>query len=111
MISTNTTSPSSFAASQWAAVAPTFPAPTTVIFFRTPMSFYFLSQGRIQTIQQRQFLRDLLVRMLGFERPRVYKCAGESVKKQDLVWGLLATDYADYTDKKTRRQEQQAGAG
>src|SRR6266404_2046110 len=37
-ISTRTTSPSSFAASQCAAVAPTLPAPTTVIFFRAPMS-------------------------------------------------------------------------
>ena len=38
-ISTRTTSPSSLAASQCAAVAPTLPAPTTVIFFRAPISF------------------------------------------------------------------------
>ena len=41
-ISTSTTSPSSFDASQCAAVAPTLPAPTTVIFFRAPISLYFL---------------------------------------------------------------------
>src|SRR5262245_15253590 len=33
-ISTKTTSPSSWAAAQWAAVAPTLPAPTMVIFGR-----------------------------------------------------------------------------
>src|SRR5271168_4133719 len=42
MMSTSTTSASSFAAIQCAAVAPTFPAPTIVTFFR----IFLLQSGR-----------------------------------------------------------------
>ncbi|GAB6062453.1 hypothetical protein JCM30394_11820 [Deferrisoma palaeochoriense] len=41
-MSTSTTSPSSFAAAQWAAVAPTNPAPTTVILLRAMVFLPFV---------------------------------------------------------------------
>src|SRR5438093_1093760 len=44
MTSTSTTSPSSFSTAYWATVAPTFPAPTTVILGRAPI----LSPYRLQ---------------------------------------------------------------
>ena len=37
MTSTSTTSPSSFSTAYWATVAPTLPAPTTVILGRAPI--------------------------------------------------------------------------
>src|ERR687889_380221 len=46
IISTSTTSPSSLLASQCAAVAPTLPAPTTVILFRLPIALRVLSKCR-----------------------------------------------------------------
>jgi dsDNA-specific endonuclease/ATPase MutS2 len=46
------------------------------------MSFYSFREQEAKRFRKHGFLRDLLVRMLGFERPRVYKRAGESVKKR-----------------------------
>src|SRR2546429_9795991 len=44
--STSTTSPSSFSTAYWATLAPTLPAPTTVIFARAVIRFSSRLQGR-----------------------------------------------------------------
>src|SRR3989442_5166234 len=46
MTSTSTTSPSSFSTAYWATLAPTLPAPTTVIFARALMRISSRLQGR-----------------------------------------------------------------
>src|SRR5262244_1407591 len=46
MTSTSTTSPSSFSTAYWATLAPTLPAPTTVIFARAVIRFSSPLQGR-----------------------------------------------------------------
>src|SRR3954447_7368143 len=52
-ISTKTTSASSFEAIQWAAVAPTFPAPTTEIFLR--ISEWLLEEHYVELLHQCHF--------------------------------------------------------
>src|SRR2546428_10106623 len=69
--STSTTSPSSFSTAYWATLAPTLPAPTTVIFARAVIRFS-------SRLQDRHVLDDLAAELRALHFLGAFHEAGES---------------------------------
>src|SRR2546425_8097319 len=80
--STSTTSPSSFSTAYWATLAPTLPAPTTVIFARAVIRFSSRLQGR-------HVLDDLAAELRALHFLGAFHEAGEVVGDDPPLDGLL----------------------
>src|SRR2546427_5831005 len=80
--STSTTSPSSFSTAYWATLAPTLPAPTTVIFARAVIRFSSRLQGR-------HVLDDLAAELRALHFLGAFHEAGEHVRADHRLGELL----------------------
>src|SRR2546428_10698021 len=85
--STSTTSPSSFSTAYWATLAPTLPAPTTVIFARAVIRFSSRLQGR-------HVLDDLAAELRALHFLGAFHEAGEVVGDDLRLGGLLESGHA-----------------
>src|SRR5438876_2522620 len=84
--STSTTSPSSFSTTYWATLAPTLPAPTTVIFARAVSRFSSRLQGR-------HVLDDLAAELRALHFLGAFHEAGEVVGDDLRLDGLLESGH------------------
>src|SRR5436189_5055105 len=84
--STSTTSPSSFSTTYWATLAPTLPAPTTVIFARAVIRFSSRLQGR-------HVLDDLAAELRALHFLGAFHEAGEVVGDDLRLDGLLESGH------------------